>query len=342
MIYQTEKNGEVSDKGRQEIKDWVVGYAVKGLEITDCNKFEIKDSRIEFCKDCGIDFSGNMIETKDCSLSNNRVGLKALAQEFTVKNFVLTDNRTGMMVIGGEGTIKKNEIVSNDTGLVIVEMNGDVKENFIKGNGIGIYITGEQGKRRVNKGEEGMVRVSENQGIRGKDIRISGDQDKCKGLRIGKKNVFDHNLMFHIYNNTPDSIDATKNYWYPSEPESIAFYIYDYYDDPDLGIVYFEPTAGKFGGGPQGAEMPKQVRHDITVNFGSNPAGCISIKYIITEEEKVDIAVYDVSGRLIVKENSLKKPGRYDFVIDNLPDGVYFVKLDCEGIEVKRKVILLD
>ncbi|MGB9722122.1 MAG: T9SS type A sorting domain-containing protein, partial [bacterium] len=160
-----------------------------------------------------------------------------------------------------------------------------------------------------------------------------------KELKIGKHNVFEHNLMYHIYNNSPDTIDARKNFWYPSEPESIAYYIYDYYDDPNLGVVLFQPVLQSAKGGAQGAE--KDPENEIVVDFGLNPKDFFCIRYHIKAESKLRISVYDIAGRLIAKEDCMKSPGVYKFTIENLACGVYFIKIECRDIEIYKKVVLL-
>jgi len=158
------------------------------------------------------------------------------------------------------------------------------------------------------------------------------------GLRIGKDNIFDHNIFYHIYNNTPDTIDATKNYWYPQEPESIAYYIYDYYDDPNLGVVVYEFVTNKIAVGPQGSELQFAV---INIDWGSNPSQNLSISYTLFSPQEIEISVYDVCGRLISKENGTKAKGKYIFVVNDLADGIYFVKFKSPEFEARKKVILL-
>ena len=158
------------------------------------------------------------------------------------------------------------------------------------------------------------------------------------GLRIGKENIFDHNILYHIYNNTPDTINATKNYWYPQEPESIACFIYDYYDDPNLGVVIYEPAANKIAGGPQGSELGLAI---MKIDWGPNPAQKLSISYTLYNPQEIEISVYDVCGRLISKDIGIKAKGKHNFVVNEISDGVYFIKFKSSGFEVRKKAILL-
>ncbi|MEO0094795.1 MAG: T9SS type A sorting domain-containing protein [candidate division WOR-3 bacterium] len=183
-------------------------------------------------------------------------------------------------------------------------------------------------------GSDEMLKQPVNQ-VQGMVQNDKGNRDGA--LYIGKENVFERNFLYHIYNNTPDTIDARHNYWYPPEPESIEYYIYDYYDDPNLGVVIYEPIDRGITGGPQGDEMLKH----IIVNFGSSPTNCLSITYNLLISQKIEISVYDACGRLVSKEQGMKEKGRYNFVVSNIASGVYFVKFDCSGIELKKKFILV-
>jgi len=264
---------------------------------------EIKDWVIEYAE-CGLYFGGEEIEVKSCSLINNHTGTKIETETFEVKESWFIDNHIAMIFEAGSGEIKNNLIVGNDTGMIISGIAGEIKENMIENNGIGIYLKGE-----------------------------------ISDLQIGSYNEFDHNFGYHIYNDTPDSVDATENYWYPAEPESIALYIYDYYDDPNLGVVWFEPIAGGFAGGPQGygdAQLEK-----IKVSFDSNPTTHFTINYSLPSTQNVNISVYDVTGRLVSREDEKKEKGIYNLAINNLPSGVYFVKFKASALEIEKKVVLL-
>ncbi|GAH43362.1 unnamed protein product, partial [marine sediment metagenome] len=288
----------------REIDNWVIEHATCCLDMPMTEKLELKNSNIIGASQYGLLFGGEEIEVKSCNLINNHTGTKIETEAFEVKESWFIDNHIAMIFEAGSGEIKNNLIVGNDTGMVISGIAGEIKENMIENNGIGIYL---------------ICEISD--------------------LQIGSCNEFDHNFGYHMYNDTPDSVDATENYWYPAEPESIALYIYDYYDDPNLGVVWFKPTAGGFAGGPQGygdAQLEK-----IKVSFGSNPTTHFAINYSLPSTQDVNISVYDVTGRLVSREDEKKEKGSYNLVINNLPNGVYFVKFKASELEIERKIILL-
>ncbi len=50
-----------------------------------------------------------------------------------------------------------------------------------------------------------------------------------------------NNPNYNLYNNTANSIYVRHNYWGTSDPDTIAAYIYDYFDEDTKGRVYYEP-----------------------------------------------------------------------------------------------------
>ena len=289
---------------KREIDGWVVKYAISGLDLPTAAGLELKNSNIVKALGYGLLYSGDELEMRSCSLVYCGIGAKVTADTFEIDSAIIISNNVGIRVENGYGEIKNSYLFDNDTAIVMGFVNGEMKENVIRENRIGLYM-----------------------------------EEDCGDLRIGACNEFNHNFVYHIYNDTPDSVDATENYWYPAEPESIALYIYDYYDDPNLGVVWFEPIAGGFAGGPQGysdAQLEK-----IKVSFGSNPTTHFTINYSLPSTQNVDISVYDVTGRLVSREDEKKEKGIYNLAINNLPSGVYFVKFKASEFATERKIVLL-
>ncbi len=289
---------------KREIDGWIVKYAISGLDLPTAAGLELKNSNIVKALGYGLLYSGDELEMRSCSLVYCGIGAKVTADTFEIDSAIIISNNVGIRVENGYGEIKNSYLFDNDTAIVMGFVNGEMKENVIRENRIGLYM-----------------------------------EEDCGDLRIGACNEFNHNFVYHIYNDTPDSVDATENYWYPAEPESIALYIYDYYDDPNLGVVWFEPIAGGFAGGPQGysdAQLEK-----IKVSFGSNPTTHFTINYSLPSTQNVDISVYDVTGRLVSREDEKKEKGIYNLAINNLPSGVYFVKFKASEFATERKIVLL-
>lgn len=73
-----------------------------------------------------------------------------------------------------------------------------------------------------------------------------------------------------------------------------------------------------------------------------NPA--TEIRYDVAERSLVTVAVYDVLGRKIATlVNQVQNPGRYRVTFDaaTFPSGVYFYRLQSEGQNIVRKMLLL-
>lgn len=288
----------------REIDNWVIKYAIRCLDMPMTEELELKDSKIIGASQIGLHFGGEELEMKSCSLLTNYIGAKINTDEFEIKESWFIDNNVGLMLENGKGELKNNLIFGNDTGLVIKTIDGEIKENSLRQNNIGIYVT-----------------------------------DGADDLEISKDNEFDHNLLYHIYNNTAEDIDATENYWYPSEPESIAFYIYDYYDDPNLGVVNFDNRPSEDGRyGPQGNDAQLEA---INISFGSNPTRHLAVNYSLLTRQEVEISIYDVTGRLVSKEDGMKEVGQHKFMLSDLASGVYFVRFKAPAFKTERKIVLL-
>ena len=69
-----------------------------------------------------------------------------------------------------------------------------------------------------------------------------------------------------------------------------------------------------------------------------------NLKYLVAEDGNVSIAVYNLQGRLI-KEliNDFKSIGSYEITWDanNVPSGVYFVRMSINGFSSMQKVMLI-
>jgi hypothetical protein len=310
------------NKNPREISGYVINYATRGLDMPLTMVLELNNSRINYASEYGLYFIGNSMEAKSCSLTNNRIGVKIITKRLEIKDSYMDSNNVGLFLESNVGELKNNQVINNDTGLIIGSMTGEIEENRLENNGIGIYLTAS----RIN--------------TPGYDFSDQGNIiDGGKILRIGRDNEFRQNLLYHIFNNTANFIDATLNYWYPAAAESIAYYVYDYYDNPALGIVQFLPTAGGISGGAQGAEG---FFEKIAVDFGPNPAPGISLRYTLNDRQKVVISIYDVTGRLVDYEEKMQKSGDNHYRSKDLSNGVYFVRFCVPGTgEINRKVIVL-
>ncbi len=81
-----------------------------------------------------------------------------------------------------------------------------------------------------------------------------------------------------------------------------------------------------------------------------NPAvGRVTIKYSLPDETRINISVYDISGRLVkTLFNGVGKPGYYSITWDGrsnlglrVAQGVYFIHISTPGYEATRRVVIV-
>ncbi len=105
--------------------------------------------------------------------------------------------------------------------------------------------------------------------------------------------------------------------------------------------IYAEEVGG---GGPQGgeAQITKPFFFD---RIYPNPAkGILRIRFNSPDTRKVSIKIYDVCGRLVLREDIIKsKIGMNEILVGtrDLSAGVYFVRLETEGYDRVEKAVLL-
>ncbi|MDI6839576.1 MAG: DUF1565 domain-containing protein [bacterium] len=112
---------------------------------------------------------------------------------------------------------------------------GEVKNSTIMNNETGIFTSGSSAPtvkltNIVNNTNYGVY-------IDGKSTPNLGDKNANKESR----NVIYGNSKYDVYNNTANTIWAQRNYWGTMDLDTIRAHIYDYYDNPALGKVIFEP-----------------------------------------------------------------------------------------------------
>lgn len=133
-----------------------------------------------------------------------------------------------------------------------------------------------------------------------------------------------------IYNNSPNDIDATWNFWETS-PSMIDSLIFDYYDDPSKGIVHYDHSTDV--GEKESPTEPFALRSNLVkdilhVSLSRGSTG-----------ELVQLALFDASGRRVYSK--LVSEPEIDIDVSRFPRGVYFVSVRSrESRRLVRKVII--
>jgi hypothetical protein len=106
---------------------------------------------------------------------------------------------------------------------------------------------------------------------------------------------------------------------------------------PELEYVMIE---GCYPGGIEDGQPGMQNSGILEVV--SNPASVLSIRIHSPESGYFSLQLFDVSGRLHEKIfEGILESGDYDFYLDDLEDGLYFVRLDTpDGFKTEKAMIL--
>ncbi|MEO0095000.1 MAG: C25 family cysteine peptidase [candidate division WOR-3 bacterium] len=110
---------------------------------------------------------------------------------------------------------------------------------------------------------------------------------------------------------------------------------------PVYGGVYFDRNDWQIGIGENESEQSKNISFIITPNPSSEWA---SLTYTNKEEDRIKISLYDVTGRLI--KNVIDKvipAGKHTIKLINneLPSGIYFVRLESSGATISKIMTII-
>ena len=154
--------------------------------------------------------------------------------------------------------------------------------------------------------------------------------------------------LYELYNNTSNEIMAQNNWWDTTDVQEIADRIVDFSDDPDLGVVVFEPFFD-----------PTGVSEDLPTNDATllgavtaypnpfNPR--VNLAFRLQRDAMVRVTVHDAAGRLLGRlqdgplsagDHSLSWQG-VDRGGRALPSGAYFYRITAEDQGATGKLLLV-
>ncbi|MFH1681724.1 MAG: FG-GAP-like repeat-containing protein [Candidatus Eisenbacteria bacterium] len=184
--------------------------------------------------------------------------------------------------------------------------------------------------------------------IRFCDVDMDMDEDLAE--------VHFSNGMVNIYLNDDGVLDSVPSWSYDSPTVGTAIAFGDINGDlrPDLvvgnsgqpcvKVFYAEPTTGVRASPPP---LPSVRLHPCFPN-PFNPAA--TIRYELAAPARVGLRIHDVSGRLVrvLAEGVSRTGGRHDAAWDGKDDagrdaapGVYFCRIEANGFEDARKMLLV-
>jgi len=225
--------------------------------------------------------------------------------EIKVKKSEIRDALYGLYIEGGEAEIKKSKVLNVKTGIYIKDGELEIKKTEVKSYDYSLFIDGFE------------------------EIELKNN-----------KNSFLPYSGYAIYNNTPFDINAERNYFGTSDIDSVEKLIFHKPDDSTKGFVDYLPLWI-----PEGDEEISGIQSkdsEIKEELISVPVLQVNnLSLLIKGYKRTIIEIYRITGEKILLKKIEDKNKFIRFKTENLPAGVYFVKLKTENRKIKRKVIII-
>jgi len=152
-------------------------------------------------------------------------------------------------------------------------------------------------------------------------------------------------LPYHFYNRLikdttlshaiiGDAYDIARNDFMDGTGFWLVAYHYNLFGDPALHQY----------GTQLGVEESQQVTYVPSFSAYPNPTfGEVTIRFHSSLKRKIEVDVYDVSGRLVYHNGPIKwSEGSHILQLENLQNGIYFLKVKLDGNSIgKEKLIIL-
>ena len=212
-----------------------------------------------------------------CSVSNNQRGILiggAHASATVIDNNIVSNALDGILLKGARGwsrpkNISENTILFNGRDGITCDVSHNV---FILGNIISNNTGCGISSNRLDMHIRNNVIKGNDHGIYVEDRH--GAQDQKYPIDY---NYIYENALYDFCNLRKDDFNATYNWWGTSNETAIQEHIYDYYDDHDLGEVFYKPylvpPVAKFTFSPETPYAYESVTFDASASF--NPYGSI-------------------------------------------------------------------
>lgn len=120
--------------------------------------------------------------------------------------------------------------------------------------------------------------------------------------------------------------------------------IYTAVEPPDNDDILLLKVDSEGNYVPLGIETEPELNNAQLFPVYPNPfSESAIIRYALTEPGAVSISLYDVSGRLVSSPvDCVSAAGTYSFNINNLPSGIYMVRMRVSGHELVQRFVVID
>ncbi|MEO0092071.1 MAG: right-handed parallel beta-helix repeat-containing protein [candidate division WOR-3 bacterium] len=287
----------------------------------------------------GIDNDGTATITNN-TITNNSAnwggGIGNYDGTATITNNTITNNSAnyggGIYNNYGTATITNNTITNNSadwSGGIYNYGTATITNNTITNNNANYYGGGIY--------NSGIATITNNTII---DSTASTIRIQYGSIKLNYNNLNNLNPTgYTVYNNTADTINARNNYWFTVDTLVIAQKIYDFWDDFNLGEVYYRPFLT--------APVPGIEEKDTNETYSLPLAMTGSVKIFPNPAKSVirvrapfsvdKVTIYDVAGK-IIKVQKFNGSKVQEISLDGIKNGVYFVKVN--DAMVKEKLVI--
>jgi hypothetical protein len=253
---------------------------------------------------------------RNCTANSNYTGIYASG---LIENCDASYNQIGFYGGGGWGTLKNCTSYYNS--LIGIDVVGDSVINCqIKSNGIGFKDW--QGFD-LNVLTQNVIEYN-NIGIK---LENSGNKIYC--------NKICNNTTYDLYYNVLFGSNTTltrNNYWCATDSTTIASFVYDGYDNINLGLVSFVPfdTLQCY----LNTAVPIYTFQNILFDIFPNPASYYLTVSIPTTITNTKIKIFNMLGE--IKKSTIATSEQTRIDITSLTNGVYIIQISI-GDKVQRQ-----
>jgi len=229
-----------SDDASCVINYGVVRFGTTGILAVSSSP-QIRYCNVSDNGENGVDIREGSPSIYRCFVANNNIGIHiggADAAPTIIENEIRENGLDGIFCDwawgwAGPTSIERNEILSNGRNGITCDVSHNVliSDNVIVNNtGSGIF------SNRLDMRVRGNVIKNNDYGI----YVVYGVGAQGAVYPINYNHMIE-NSAYDFYNSRSTDLDATNNWWGTTNETKIKEHIYDYYDDYNLGKVFYKP-----------------------------------------------------------------------------------------------------
>lgn len=262
-----------------------------------------------FIRNNGIGiFGGNPVTVNNCTITNNQTGVAPFAHH-TITNCVIDSNSVG--IDNGSNYNSAHNYIADCQ----IEFNSNgINDYGSQGNGTNTFT-----KNIINNNDIGIL------------LAVTIDSFYCN--QICNNTIYD--LKYTLPANTNC---VAKNYWCTPDSASTQAVIYDAHDNVSIGIVNYMPIDSICS--PSNPNSINEITQAPPLRILPNPFSTQTTLYTDRFFKDATLTVYNLYGQTIKRINNIS--GQTVILSrDNLPRGLYFVRLteeNPEGMETHKTI----